>query len=55
MRKLGLVQLFCCKVDDLAKLCLMVDYVREMNVKKSHVCMVNMDRLIICSSCQCLQ
>ena len=34
-RKLELVQSFCCKVDEVTQMFVMVDYRREMTVKKS--------------------
>ena len=50
--KLELWHLFCfVKLQEAAQLFVIVHYVREMTAKKS--CMVNMDRLSICSSCFC--
>ena len=34
MRKLELVQTFCCKVDEASQMFILVDYVREMTVEK---------------------
>ena len=39
--KLELVHSFCCKVHEATEMFVMVDYVREMNVKMS--CMMNTD------------